>query len=65
MISRFFRVIMITLFSSVPLAAMAQQPATAPTQPLLKQAELSSCNVAPWPAQFQTISLDRNCWDNG
>jgi hypothetical protein len=40
MITRFSRLIMITLLWSVPLGAMAQQPATAPTQPLLKPAEL-------------------------
>ena len=38
--TRFSRLIMIVLFWSVPLNAMAQQPATAPTQPLLKPAEL-------------------------
>jgi len=37
---RFSRLIMIALLWSVPLGAMAQQPATAPTQPLLKPAEL-------------------------
>jgi hypothetical protein len=38
----FLRVIMIALLWSVPLAAMGQsaQPAIAPTQPLLKSAEL-------------------------
>jgi Protein of unknown function (DUF3300)/Chaperone of endosialidase len=40
MITRFSRLIMIALLWSVPLGAMAQQPATAPTQPLLKPAEL-------------------------
>src|SRR5215469_7412669 len=34
------RVIIIVLLWSIALAAMAQQPATAPTQPLLKPAEL-------------------------
>jgi Protein of unknown function (DUF3300) len=34
------RLIMIVLLWSVPLGAMAQQPATTPTQPLLKPAEL-------------------------
>ncbi len=34
------RLIVIALLWSVPLAASAQQPATAPTQPLLKPAEL-------------------------
>ena len=38
--TRFSRLIMIVLLWSVPLNAMAQQPATAPTQPLLKPAEL-------------------------
>ncbi|OLB74409.1 MAG: hypothetical protein AUI16_14740 [Alphaproteobacteria bacterium 13_2_20CM_2_64_7] len=38
--TRFSRLIMIALLWSVPLGAMAQQPATAPTQPLLKPAEL-------------------------
>src|SRR5262245_2413433 len=37
---RFSRLVMIALLWSVPLGAMAQQPATAPTQPLLKPAEL-------------------------
>src|SRR5262245_55169760 len=37
---RFSRLVMIVLLWSVPLGAMAQQPATAPTQPLLKPAEL-------------------------
>src|SRR5215831_8548924 len=37
---RFSRLIMIALLWSVRLGAMAQQPATAPTQPLLKPAEL-------------------------
>ena len=40
MMVRFSRLIMIALLWSVPLGAMAQQPATAPTQPLLKPAEL-------------------------
>jgi hypothetical protein len=40
MITRFSRLIMIAVLWSVPLGAMAQQPATAPTQPLLKPAEL-------------------------
>ena len=40
MMTRFSRLIMIALLWSVPLGAMAQQPATAPTQPLLKPAEL-------------------------
>ena len=40
MITRFSRLIMIALLWSVPLGVMAQQPATAPTQPLLKPAEL-------------------------
>ena len=40
MITWFSRLIMIALLWSVPLGAMAQQPATAPTQPLLKPAEL-------------------------
>jgi len=34
------RLIIIALLWSIPLGAMAQQPATAPTQPLLKPAEL-------------------------
>ena len=34
------RLITIAFLWSVPLAATAQQPATAPTQPLLKPAEL-------------------------
>ena len=37
---RFSRLIMIALLWSVTIGAMAQQPATAPTQPLLKPAEL-------------------------
>src|SRR2546430_3715810 len=40
MMTRFSRLIMIALLWPVPLGAMAQQPATAPTQPLLKPAEL-------------------------
>ncbi len=40
MMTRFSRLTMIALLWSVPLGAMAQQPATAPTQPLLKPAEL-------------------------
>jgi Protein of unknown function (DUF3300) len=38
--TRFSRLITIAVLWSVPLGAMAQQPATAPTQPLLKPAEL-------------------------
>jgi uncharacterized protein DUF3300/endosialidase-like protein len=40
MMTRFSRLILIALLWSVPFGAMAQQPATAPTQPLLKPAEL-------------------------
>jgi hypothetical protein len=40
MTARLSRVIMIALLWCVPLGAMSQQPATAPTQPLLKPAEL-------------------------
>src|SRR6266511_991485 len=40
MMTRFSRLTMIALLWTVPLGAMAQQPATAPTQPLLKPAEL-------------------------
>ena len=40
MTARLSRLIMIALLWCVPLGAMAQQPATAPTQPLLKPAEL-------------------------
>jgi hypothetical protein len=40
MLARLSRLIMIALLWSVPLGAMAQQPVTAPTQPLLKPAEL-------------------------
>src|SRR5215468_7257010 len=43
---RFSRLIMIALLWSVTIGAMAQQPATAPTQPLLKPAELDQL-VAP------------------
>jgi hypothetical protein len=38
--TRFSQMIMIALLWCVPLGAMAQQPATTPTQPLLKPAEL-------------------------
>jgi Protein of unknown function (DUF3300) len=38
--TRFSQLIMIALLWCVPLGAMAQQPATTPTQPLLKPAEL-------------------------
>jgi Protein of unknown function (DUF3300) len=40
MMTRLSRLIMIALLWFVPLGAIAQQPATAPTQPLLKPAEL-------------------------
>jgi hypothetical protein len=40
MMTRFWLLIMIALLWCIPLGAMAQQPATAPTQPLLKPAEL-------------------------
>jgi hypothetical protein len=40
MMTRFSRLIMIALLWCVPLGAIAQQPAAAPTQPLLKPAEL-------------------------
>ena len=40
MMARLSRLVMIALVWCVPLGAMAQQPATAPTQPLLKPAEL-------------------------
>jgi hypothetical protein len=40
MMIRLSRLIIIALLWCVPLGAMAQQPATAPTQPLLKPAEL-------------------------
>ena len=46
MMSRLSRLVMIVLIGCVPLGAMAQQPATAPTQPLLKPAELDQL-VAP------------------
>jgi hypothetical protein len=38
--TRFSRLVMIALLWSIPLSAIAQQPATAPMQPLLKPAEL-------------------------
>jgi hypothetical protein len=40
MLTRFLRLVMIVLLWSTPLGAVAQQPTTAPTQPLLKPAEL-------------------------
>jgi Protein of unknown function (DUF3300)/Chaperone of endosialidase len=46
MMARLSRLAMIALIWSVPFGAMAQQPATAPTQPLLKPAELDQL-VAP------------------
>src|SRR5215475_6300148 len=46
MMARLSRWIMIALVWCVPLSAIAQQPATAPTQPLLKPAELDQL-VAP------------------
>ena len=46
MMARLSRLVMIALIGCVPLGAMAQQPATAPTQPVLKPAELDQL-VAP------------------
>jgi uncharacterized protein DUF3300/endosialidase-like protein len=40
MVTRLSRLIMIVVLWFVPLGAIAQQPATAPTQPLLKPAEI-------------------------
>jgi hypothetical protein len=40
MMARLSRLVMIALLFCVPLGAMAQQPATAPTQALLKPADL-------------------------
>jgi Protein of unknown function (DUF3300) len=40
MMARLSQLVMIALVWCIPLGAMAQQPATAPTQPLLKPAEL-------------------------
>src|SRR5262245_61392495 len=46
MMTRLSRLIVIALLWFVPIGAMAQQPTTAPTQPLLKPAELDQL-VAP------------------
>jgi hypothetical protein len=46
MMARLSRLVLIALICCVPLGAMAQQPATAPTQPLLKPAELDQL-IAP------------------
>ena len=46
MMARLSRLVTIALVCCVPLGAMGQQPATAPTQPLLKPAELDQL-VAP------------------
>ena len=46
MMARLSRLVTIVLVCCVPLGAMGQQPATAPTQPLLKPAELDQL-VAP------------------
>jgi Protein of unknown function (DUF3300)/Chaperone of endosialidase len=46
MMARLSRALMIAVLCCVPFGAMAQQPATAPTQPLLKPAELDQL-VAP------------------
>ncbi len=46
MMAQLSRLVMIALVWCVPLGAMAQQPASAPTQPLLKPAELDQL-VAP------------------
>jgi Protein of unknown function (DUF3300) len=46
MIARLSRLVMVALICCVPFGALAQQPATAPTQPLLKPAELDQL-VAP------------------
>src|SRR5262245_65473630 len=61
MMARLSRLVMIALVWCVPLGAMAQQPATAPTQPLLKPAELDQllAPIALHPDPLLSEILDR------